>query len=192
MSRVIVLHAELAEGRCPNAAQALLQRLPYARRLELERRDAQSRAASLAALELVLAGLSRLNGREVGAGELHFPQDGRPCFEGAGFFSISHTRRRVAVALSEHCEVGIDVEDLPPQRTITPALREKLERWTSTEAVLKAAGLGLRRLKDVALEPESGRARLQGQVFFLRPVALGPGVVAHLATAAPIERLELG
>jgi phosphopantetheinyl transferase len=192
MSRVIVLHAELPGGACADSARALPQRLAYARRLDLERRDPQSRAASLAALELALAGLSRLTGREVDAGELHFPQDGKPRWQGAGFFSVSHTLRRVAVALSEHCEVGIDVEDLPAQLTTASPTYSKLERWTAIEAVLKAAGHGLRRLKDVALEPAAAQARFDGRIFFLRPVALGPGIVAHLATAAPVEQLELG
>ena len=192
MGRVIVLHAELAADRRGESVQNLLERLPYARRLELERRDAQSRAASLAGLELVMAGLSQLAGRVVGAHELRFPQDGKPYWVGGAFFSLSHTPRRVAVALCQHCEVGIDVEDVLPEQAAAPAVREKLALWTATEAVLKAAGVGLRGLGNLSLESAAGQATLDGQLFFVRPLDFGPGIVTHLATAAPVERIEVG
>jgi phosphopantetheinyl transferase len=192
MSHVIVLQAGLAGDRDSAAEHGLLQRLPYARRLELERRDESSRGASLAALGLVLKGLSQLRGRPVRADELHFPQGGKPYCDGDECFSISHTSRRVAVALSRHCEVGVDVEELDSAAGPDAVARGKLAQWTATEAVLKAAGLGLRHAGDVALELDAGRARLAGREFFLRRLPLGPEVIAHLATAGPVESVRIG
>lgn len=192
MSRVIVLQAALGGDADRRFEPALMQRLPYARRHELEERDAQSRSASLAGLRLVLDGLAELLGHPVGADTLRFPQGGKPHCDGAGHFSISHTPRRVAVALSGDCEVGIDVEDLAPEAARDPLERERLVRWTATEAVLKAAGLGLRHVRGVALELDAGCARLGGREFFLHTLALGQGVVAHLATATRVDSLQIG
>jgi phosphopantetheinyl transferase len=187
MRRVIVLQAGADEDSDPRAAQALLERLPYARRLELDRRDAQSRRASLLAIDLVLRGASGLLGREVSVGELRFPQGGKPwCCDGP-FFSVSHTARRVAVALSVDCELGIDLEDVPSGAGPGGDALARLERWTATEAALKAAGLGLRDVQRVELDAGCATATCQGATYFLRPLRLGPDVVASLATAAPPE-----
>lgn len=182
----------MAGDRDRAAEPGLLQRLPYARRLELERRDESSRGASLAALGLVLKGLSQLRGRPVRADELHFPQGGKPYCDGGECFSVSHTSRRVAVALSRDCEVGVDVEELDTAAGLDAVARGKLAQWTATEAVLKAAGLGLRHAGDVALDLGAGRASLAGRGFFLRRLPLGPEVIAHLATAGPVESVRIG
>jgi phosphopantetheinyl transferase len=165
-------------------ADALLERLPYARRLELGRRDASARHASLLALDLVLTGIARLRGGVVQPGQLRFPQDGKPHLEGGPSFSLSHTRTRVAVALGEGCEVGVDVEDASQpsggQRT-----REELERWTATEAALKAVGAGLRSAAQLQLAPDLASAELAGVRIRLARLDLGPGWVASLATLGP-------
>lgn len=192
MSRVIVLQAELGGDREDAAGERLLQQLPYARRLELERRGLQSRRASLLGTGLVLEGLSRLCGRPVAAGELRFPQVGKPFCAGAGSFSVSHTERRVAVALCRDCEVGIDMEELSPGIDPGSGAYRKLERWTAVEAVLKAAGMGLRHAGRVVVDSAAARARLDDREFFLRRIDLVPGVVAHVATATHVESVQLG
>jgi phosphopantetheinyl transferase len=187
MGHVILLQAEIARAADPRKEQALLERLPYSRRLELERRDAVSRRASLLGVDLVLRGASRLLGRDVGAGELRFPQGGKPCCPDGPFFSISHTPRRVASALSADCELGIDLEDVPADATPGSEALARLERWTATEAALKAAGLGLRDARCVGLDADCALATCQGATYFLQPLDLGVDVVACLATAAPVE-----
>lgn len=192
MSRVIVLQAELGGDREDAAGDRLLQQLPYARRLELELRDVQARRASLRGTGLVLEGLSRLCDRPVAAGELRFPQGGKPFCAGAGSFSVSHTERRVAVALCRDCEVGIDMEELPHAADPGSVDCARLERWTAVEAVLKAAGLGLRHAGRVVVDCGAARARLDDREYFLRRIDLVPGVVAHLATTAQLESVQLG
>jgi hypothetical protein len=191
MSRVIVLQAELGGDGEDAAGARLLQRLPYARRLELELRDVQSRRASLRGTGLVLDGLSQLCGRPVAAGELRFPQGGKPYCADAGSFSVTHTEQRVAVALCRDCDVGIDMEDLPTGIDPGSGAYRKLERWTAVEAVLKAAGMGLRHAGRVVLDAGAARARLDDREFFLRRIELVPGVVAHVATASQAGPVEL-
>jgi phosphopantetheinyl transferase len=167
-------------------AAALLERLPYARRLELDRREATDRHASLVALDLVLSGAARLRGRVVPPGLLRLPQDGKPHLEGGPFFSLSHTRTRVAVAVGESCEVGIDLEDAAPSPAgaRTPG---ELERWTATEAALKAAGAGLRSVARLRLAADLASAEFAGVRIHLGRLDLGPGWVACLATLSPVD-----
>ena len=187
----MVLQAEIARDPDPRVEQALLERLPYSRRLELERRDALSRRASLLAVNLVLRGASSLLGRDVSIRELRFPQGGKPRCRDGPFFSISHTTRRVAVALTLDCEVGIDLEDVPADARPGGEALARLERWTATEAALKVAGLGLRDARRVDLDADRTTATCQGMTYFLQPLDLGPDVVASLATEAPLESVLL-
>lgn len=171
---------------------SLLDRLPYARQLELERRDPQARHASLLALGLVLDGLASVRGRAVEVGELQFPQGGKPRCTGGESFSISHATQRVAVAVSGDCGVGIDVEEFGPAKAPGADAWQKLEHWTAVEAVLKVAEVGLRHAHEVQVDLAASRARLGDHVYFLRRLELGSGVVAHLATTAPVESLQSG
>jgi phosphopantetheinyl transferase len=177
MSEVIVLHAPLDGSFDAARAAFLLARLPYARRLELERRDVAARAASLRALELLMAGIERLRGAVPDLSRLRYPPGGKPALEDGPWFSVSHSAAHVAVAISDACEPGIDVEDLPCGTDEQP-----LARWTAVEATLKAAGSGLRRARDVHVAADLTRARLDGREFLLQRVALAPGCVAHVAT----------
>jgi phosphopantetheinyl transferase len=177
MIEVTVLHAPL-DGPLDAAREAwLLERLPYARRQELERREAQARAASLHALELLRRGVARLRGTALEMAALCYPAGGKPALAGGPCFSISHSEMRVAVALSEQCEVGIDVEDL-----LAAADEDRLRHWTAVEATLKAAGAGLRRACEVRLAPDLANARFGAQDYRLQRLWLASGCIAHLAT----------
>lgn len=187
VSDVIVLHAVLADQRGPGLEHALLDRLPYAYRLELERREPAARSASLQALGLLAEGSLRTFGTEFDPARLRFPQAGKPFLQGGPHFSISHSSCRVAVALSDCCEVGLDIEDVGTHGHS----RAELERWTAAEASLKALGAGLRRATEVRLSPDLATAGVGGTVVHLRAVALAPDCVATLATREPVGRVEV-
>lgn len=187
MSDVIVLHAALAGQGDPNLEQALLERLPYAYRLELERRDPAARSASLHGLRLLAEGVLRTRGAALDPSRLQFPEGGKPSLEGGPHFSISHSARRVAVALSERHEPGLDIEDVGTHGRS----RAQLERWTAVEASLKALGAGLRRSNEVRVSPDLSTAELEGAVVHLRPVTLAPDCVATLATRELVGWVEV-
>jgi hypothetical protein len=191
MSHVIVLHAPLAGHACGAREPALLAALPYAKRLELERRDPDARNASLAGIALALQAAAFLRGREVLAADLRFPQDGKPGLAGGPFFSISHSVTHVACAASHELDCGIDIEDAASVSPMPTATRERLRAWTATEAVLKAAGLGLRAAKEVTVAADFCTAQWRGVPYWLLELELRPDTVAHLAAPRPIRSVRI-
>lgn len=191
MARVLVLHARLADDGDPAVFATLLASLPYARRIELERRDSRDRFASLAGVWLVLEGASRLLGRPVPAGELRFPEGGKPVLTTGPFFSVSHGGARAAAAVSESVDVGFDMEQAGVGQADSPDYHARLERWTATEAVLKAAGRGLRDAKSVEVDKSLAVGVLHGTTYGLTRVTIAEWLIAHLATSRPVERVEV-
>jgi phosphopantetheinyl transferase len=187
MPDVTILHAPLPCDLPASRVASLLERLPYARRLELESRDPAARSASLLGLELLLEGVRRLRGHPPELARLSFPQDGKPRLDGGPWFSTTHTASRIAVALSDDCDLGIDLEECS---TAGPD-RAALQRWTATEAALKALGLGVRHAREVKIDEQLAIARLHDRVLHLRTVDLGPDCIAHLATLAPVGEVEV-
>ena len=110
--------------------------------------------------------------RGIACPEIRRSENGKPYFAGRSdlFFSLSHTRTHVLVALSEH-EIGADIET---HRPITAKLRDRLftpeeqeaftffEGWTLREAVFKLTGEGglmtmpLKRTETEILTPFPG------------------------------------
>jgi len=187
MSDVIVLHAALAGQGGPVLEQALLAHLPYAYRLELERRDASARSASLQGLALLAKGILSASGAAFDPSRLRFPAGGKPYLERGPHFSISHSGCRVAVALSEQHELGLDIEDVGTHGRS----RGELERWTAVEASLKALGAGLRRAAEVCVSADLSTAEIEGAMVHLRPVALAADCIATLATRESVGQVEV-
>jgi phosphopantetheinyl transferase len=194
MGRVIVLHAPSAGHVSPDWEQSLLQRLPYARRLELERRDPESRRASLGGTALCMRAAARLGYGDVRPADLRFPQGAKPRVAGGPYFSVSHTPRRIACAASRECDLGFDHEDYAGEEP--PA---RLTHWTAVEATLKAAGVGIERANEVEVDPGLRSAQLDRTRYELMSLELAPGVIACLAgralpavvEIAPLERVTL-
>ena len=187
MSDVIVLHATLPRDGGAQRVQRWLHELPYAYRLELERRDPARRLASVCGIELALDGAACV-GAAMDVSRLRFPQDGKPVFDDGPSFSVSHTPTRVAVALSAACDIGLDVEDA--EAAGDDGLRSRLRRWTATEATLKALGAGVARAGHVRLAPRLDLAILDGRTVYLQAVNLGADVVAHVAGSRPLARVQ--
>jgi hypothetical protein len=194
MTDAIILHAHLRLPlSCPSWQESLLQALPYAQRLDLERRDVTARRASLAGLGLVLVGATRLTQREFAPQAFTFPPAGKPKLASGPYFSISHSNSTVTCIVCADTDCGIDIEDRP--ETAESATVAKLQRWTATEAALKAAGLGLRATGEVALADRLGHAIVRSQRYELQSLDDMPGVIGHIAArkklAPIIASLEL-
>ena len=177
MNRIMVLHGSSRRGPGPEPSVSLLASLAYGKRLELESRSREERDASLRGIALALAALHTLHTGRVAPGDLCFPQDGKPHVPGAPDFSIAHAGGWVGCAVAEQGAVGFDVE------TLTTAVSSaELTRWTAIEAVLKAAGAGMRQVRQVEVDLVSQRGRFAGRDYCLHAVALASDVVGHIAT----------
>jgi phosphopantetheinyl transferase len=188
MNDVLVLHAALGGNASVPTVTGLLAALPYAYRLALERRDEDARFASLVGIALLLEAVRRTRGGAPDLRRLCAPTGGKPSLDGGPSFSIAHSTARVAVAVGERCELGLDVEELGAGgRT-----QRELERWTATEAALKLVGAGLRELQAVRLDDDLRGARFDATRLHLRPVDLAEECVAWLASpdAIPVVTVE--
>jgi hypothetical protein len=186
MSAAIVLHASLPAGlRHARWEAALLQALPYARRLQLEGRSAPQRQASLAGIALALLGAEQVAGRSFAPRDFSFPLDEKPVLRAGPDFSVSHSARYVACCVSDGMACGIDIEDLP--QDIDRAGTEKLRRWTAKEAVLKAAGRGIRSVNDVSLDAEGEFGVVGADRYELQPLTSASGWIGHVATRGRVS-----
>jgi hypothetical protein len=186
MNAVLILHAPLTAAGDEVLADALLMRLPYARRLELARRDPDARLASLAGVALALAGAARLRGRSVEPGQLQFPANGKPGLAGGPSFSVAHSATRVAVAISDDCAVGLDLEDSTAAAPGDDRATRRLQRWTAIEAALKAVGAGLRSAGQLRMAEDLATASFAGIEINLQRVDIAADCVARLAMLGPI------
>jgi hypothetical protein len=182
MTEAIVLHAALDLPLSLPWEESLLQALPYARRLELARRHSEVRRASIVALGLVLMAAERISGRCYPPSALRFPTDGKPALRGGPCFSVSHTATRVACIASPVSACGLDIEEVVAQADSATLL--KLERWTATEAALKAAGQGLRAAHNVVLGDALDVAFLRNDRFVLQALEAVPGCIGRVASPA--------
>jgi phosphopantetheinyl transferase len=177
MNRIMVLHGSCRRDPRSDREPLPLAAIAYAKRLELEARTPDARYASLAGLALAVAGLEALTGRAVAPGDIEFKLDGKPRIAQGPEFSIAHTQGWVGCAVAARGAVGFDLEAVTQRRS-----SESLERWTAVEAVLKATGAGLRQAREVHIDLTRNRGHLAGADFSLHAIALGAGLIAHVAT----------
>lgn len=127
---------------------------------------------------------------------VHFTRRGKPCAPGI-HFSISHSHRLVACAVSLHHVVGLDVEHIRPvdgarlvhmlsaeeRRGIGDDTVQFFRLWTGKEAVAKAHGTGLADMGAIDFRhqyPPEG-VFFRGQRWYLHTLDLQHGYVATLA-----------
>jgi phosphopantetheinyl transferase len=186
---VTLLHAPLPADGAWHWQQPLLQGLPYAKRLELERREHADRRAALAGLALLILGSARTRPEGIAVRQLVFAPGRKPRCAGGPYFSISHTRGRVACAISETVDPGLDIESVLD--AVSAEARDQARRWTATEAALKAAGLGLRDAAQVRLDAGLRYAEIASTRYLLQATQLGNGCVGHVAVAAELTGLDI-
>jgi phosphopantetheinyl transferase len=104
---------------------------------------------------------------------------------------VSHSGGRVAAAICEDGEVGLDLEEMPAGNDARGAASFSLAKWTATEAALKSVGAGLRTAREIRLSEDRSFAMLAGAVIHLRPIEIAPGCVGCLATPAVVTVLRI-
>ena len=141
--------------------------------------------------------LRRLVAGRLGLDPAHLPlavrADGKPVLDPASGlpdvrFSLSHSGRRVLIAIAEGVEVGVDVERVTEKRS-----PEYLRNWTRREAYLKGTGRGLRGdPREVSFEPagEGFAAIDHGELvdgWRVVDLDVGEGYVAALAADSEVD-----
>lgn len=157
---ILLLHApRRPSGQVlPSWHDRLREALPYAKRLEIERRAPGERAASLDALALLWVGLDRVGETTARPRDLRYDGQGAPRLAGGRAFSLAHSASYVACVVADtpaQFALGLDLEDLGSAVCQDPARHARLRDWVAIEAVLKAAGRGLRESTQVVLEPDA-------------------------------------
>jgi phosphopantetheinyl transferase len=173
--------------------EPMLQAIPYAHRLELERRTSEARRASLCGIALALLGASRVTPPGVLVRQFVFVPGAKPQLHDGPKFSVSHTPENVACIISDTVTPGLDIEPWRPH-DLSPD-RQRLRRWTATEAVLKAAGLGLREAGQVRVAEDLSAAQVGAARYLLQEVRSIPHHAGHVASAEPcvfkVEAIDL-
>lgn len=96
-----------------------------------------------------------LNAMHIGEMEFLYNEHGKPYIEGGPFFSISHCKEGIAVAIDDQ-PIGIDIEAIRnvDQDLILRTMNEEEQKqihsnqdftrlWTQKEAIVKAQGVGI-------------------------------------------------
>jgi phosphopantetheinyl transferase len=178
-SQTLILYHTDLRGQWPEKrARALAVRLPYLKRLAVSSGSERARA-SLAGVALALRALTRALGREVRASELIFAPEEKPRLAAAADFSVAHCGPLVGCAALRGARVGLDVELGSDAR---------LQHWVAREAVVKAAGLGMRAVNEVELS--SAGARCRGEHWHARRLEQFPGAAACVMTSVALVAVE--
>lgn len=199
MSQVHVFYTAVPHEFAQAGEERWLARLSDAHREQLQRRTGRVRMASIAGLSMLTRGLSAI-GVERDLADLHFTEAGKPFWAQGPRFSISHSGRYAGcvVAASDDADfnVGFDIEQVRPLRRDVLARVLSAEElasaqgdpvalyqlWSAKEAVVKAVGVGLRKIAQVRIDGD--RARLEDTVWYLHRQVLDVDHVACLAINA--------
>ena len=146
---------------CENDVEALSQTLPPFRAESARRyRRREAYVQAVASFCLVRYALKQLDPR-INTDEWVFAENGKPHLrEGTPFFNLSHTVHCAAVAVSEHEELGIDIEEIKPHaagfakkfcseaecaliRSAADPTSELIRLWSAKEALAKQNGKGI-------------------------------------------------
>lgn len=188
----------------PDRVAAWLAELPAPRQHALQQLDDRvAIARSVLGSRLLRVGLQRCGHPVSALQTLTYPTGGKPQLALPLDFSIAHCDGLIVCALSAAGPVGIDVEALGPLSAEAFTLYLGAEErawagadplrfytlWTQKEAVIKAAGLGLRELGEVRID--GAQAWLDGGSWQTQRLAVGDGYVAHLAGRAPLPAVTV-
>lgn len=108
------------------------------------------------------------------------------------FFNISHSQGVVALAKTQYCDIGVDIEvirdykDDLAQYICTDDeykyIRNKtsfFEIWTSKESLVKCNGLGIRkRMVDIPALPVNGKKEFEGSTYSSKIIKIDDMVIS--------------
>lgn len=196
-----------AAVRTQYAIPQLLNRLPQSMHQRALRYRREEDAYNFILGRLLLQeGLADLQIAETIA-DLQFEQSGKPFLASVGF-NLSHSANKVVCAISKKGHIGIDIEkkkavELTPFESWFTVAEWKaihasavpLDRfygyWTRKESIIKALGLTLSHLNQIALDLNQDIFEDKGTQWYIQDVNVGAGFVGAICTdvrpALPIE-----
>jgi len=139
--------------------------------------------------------------------DLRFEESGKPYLESV-HFNISHTSGKVICAISEKGRIGIDIEKEKAvelesfESWFTPSewkdiytapipLQRFYQYWTRKESIIKALGLTLSHLNQIALDVRQDMFEAEGKRWHLHEMELGNGyagaICSEVAIALPLQ-----
>ena len=114
-----------------------------------------------------------LSALHVGEMEFLYNEHGKPYFAGGPYFSISHCKEGIAVAIDD-MPIGIDIEAIrhADEELIKRTMNEEEQRqihsdrdfirfWTQKEAIVKAQGTGIQSFEQLQKILEIGNWKLE-------------------------------
>ena len=114
-----------------------------------------------------------LSALHVGEMEFLYNEHGKPYFAGGPYFSISHCKEGIAVAIDD-MPIGIDIEAIrhADEELIKRTMNEEEQRqihsdrdfirfWTQKEAIVKAQGTGIQSFEQLQRILEIGNWKLE-------------------------------
>ena len=186
----------------PALEQAWLPHLPAGKRTRVARlRYPADRNASLLGVALLAAAYQR-RGERFDPGRLIYPARGKPTIAGGADFSIAHAAGLAVCALASAGRVGVDLEAADSvstkvlRRALGPAewarvasgALDATDAWVMTEAVIKAAGLGIAAAGRVRLGEDSGSIDDRPLRLVRVPLAAGQRLwLAHELAQGAVE-----
>ncbi len=188
--------AALVERYLPLLPKGMQDKIRRYRRIQ----DAQ---ASLLGKLLLLEALKPFGYGQTILGQLKYNEQNRPYLDAPVDFNISHSHEYVVTVASEQGRVGIDIERMHPiklsefaaifttkemdQIAAAPDVEHAFfTLWTQKEALIKGDGRGMSLpLQEIVVNDNS--AYIEGQQWFLTPIAIMEGYLAHLATDWIVE-----
>lgn len=199
MALVHVLHTINDDQLKPARLEMLTRRLPASMQSHVRKfRRWQDYQASLFGKLLLIDGL--VNCFSLNASVLDdivLTENLKPVLPGCDLhFSIAHSGALVVCAIG-NVQLGVDVERVRPVQTnefrsslpsfiIRKGMEppDFFESWTMAEAVLKAAGEGLRHsMSEITIKTAQREATFRSRPWFLTPLLLREGYRGYLATA---------
>jgi len=155
---------------------------------------------------LLLHGMRKLGYTHLSLKELSYNSYERPFFKASFDFNISHSGNYILCALSKHCKVGIDIEEIKKihapdflnlfteneQTYITnshSSLSAFFQIWTRKEAIVKADGRGLT-LQLADFDVRKDQVSVKANTWYLKDLAIAPGYCSCIATNTKIREVQ--
>lgn len=204
---VIIYQADSSLWAEQYSLQELLNQLPQSLHQRALRYQFKEDAFNFVIGRLLLKEGLRALGMSKGLESVLYADSRKPYIENV-HFNISHSGNLVVCAVSMDGRLGIDVEQTksitlqnfksfftPKEWTDINQAADPLEQfytyWTRKESIIKALGVNLHHLHQIAIDPMDDTFKVEGHTWYLKGLNLGEGCFGVLCTEAGLKDYRL-